>query len=64
MLKKGPPGKDVNKTDTFAVNADFTDQRYQIHINSIQSKETVRVQPGLGHGLIMLTVLGITRTIG
>ncbi|KAH9947362.1 Cullin-domain-containing protein [Amylocystis lapponica] len=41
VLKKHPPGKDVNDGDTFQFNADFTDQRYQVHINSIQAKETL-----------------------
>ncbi|OSD05750.1 Cullin-domain-containing protein [Trametes coccinea BRFM310] len=40
VLRKQPPGKDVNPTDVFHFNADFTDPRYQVHINSIQSKET------------------------
>ncbi|OCH94183.1 Cullin-domain-containing protein [Obba rivulosa] len=40
VLKKQPPGKDVNDGDTFQFNADFTDPRYQVHINSIQVKET------------------------
>lgn len=40
-LRKLPPGKDVNDGDTFHFNADFVDPRYQVHINSIQAKETV-----------------------
>ncbi|KAI0761642.1 Cullin-domain-containing protein [Trametes elegans] len=40
VLRKQPAGKDVNPTDVFHFNADFTDPRYQVHINSIQSKET------------------------
>ncbi|KAI0719069.1 Cullin-4B [Cerioporus squamosus] len=40
VLRKNPLGKDVHKTDTFYFNADFTDPRYQVHINSIQAKET------------------------
>lgn len=39
-------GKEVNDDDVFHFNADFTDPRYQVHINSIQVKETVRA-PGL-----------------
>ena len=35
----------MNKTDTFVFNADFTDPRIQVHINSIQVKETVRLFP-------------------
>ena len=41
VLKKNPVGKDVNVTDTFRFNTDFTDPRHVVHINSIQSKETV-----------------------
>ncbi|TFK82445.1 hypothetical protein K466DRAFT_500313, partial [Polyporus arcularius HHB13444] len=40
VLRKYPLGKDVTKTDTFYFNADFTDPRFQVHINSIQAKET------------------------
>ncbi|KAI0358895.1 Cullin-4B [Trametes cingulata] len=40
VLRKQPPGKDVNATDVFHFNAEFTDPRYQVHINSIQAKET------------------------
>ena len=43
VLKKIPPGKDVNMSDQFRFNDEFTDPRYQVHINSIQSKETVCV---------------------
>lgn len=42
VLRKQPAGKDVNITDVFHFNADFTDSRFQVHINSIQAKETVR----------------------
>ncbi|KAH9850620.1 Cullin-domain-containing protein [Lenzites betulinus] len=40
VLRKQPAGKDVNATDVFHFNADFTDARFQVHINSIQVKET------------------------
>ncbi|KAI0344167.1 Cullin-domain-containing protein [Trametopsis cervina] len=40
VLKKQPPGKDVNDGDIFFFNADFTDHAYRVHINSIQVKET------------------------
>ncbi|KAI0662359.1 Cullin-domain-containing protein [Cubamyces menziesii] len=40
VLRKQPLGKDVNPSDVFHYNAEFTDPRYQVHINSIQSKET------------------------
>ena len=42
MLKKIPPGKDVDDDDEFLYNADFTDPNRRVHINSIQQKETVR----------------------
>jgi len=42
VLKKRPVGKDVGQEDVFYFNADFTDPRAKVHINSIQSKETVR----------------------
>jgi cullin 4 len=41
VLKKVPPGKDVEDDDEFVYNADFTDPTRRIHINSIQQKETV-----------------------
>lgn len=41
VLRKRPPGRDVNDTDTFRFNAEFTDPQYKVHISSIQSKETV-----------------------
>ncbi|GBE81488.1 hypothetical protein SCP_0312170 [Sparassis crispa] len=40
VLRKVPHGKDVDDTDNFHFNADFNDPRYQVHINSIQAKET------------------------
>ncbi|KAG1746967.1 Cullin family-domain-containing protein [Suillus lakei] len=41
VLKKRPVGKDVNDNDVFYFNAEFTDPRAKVHINSIQAKETV-----------------------
>lgn len=40
VLTKTPKGKDVNDTDTFAVNLHFADPKYRIKINQIQAKET------------------------
>lgn len=40
VLTKTPKGKDVNSTDTFAVNLNFTDPKYRIKINQVQLKET------------------------
>ncbi|KAH9836648.1 Cullin-domain-containing protein [Rhodofomes roseus] len=40
VLRKAPMGKEVDDDDVFHFNADFTDPRYQVHINSIQVKET------------------------
>lgn len=43
VLRKRPVGKDVQDTDSFSFNADFWEDAYSIHINSIQVKETVRL---------------------
>lgn len=40
ILSKFPKGRDVNPTDTFAVNLNFWDPKYRIKINQIQLKET------------------------
>lgn len=40
ILTKHPKGKEVNPTDTFTVNLNFTDPKYRIKINQIQLKET------------------------
>lgn len=40
VLSKTPKGRDVQKTDKFAYNADFTDEKMRIKINQIQLKET------------------------
>ncbi|KAF1971004.1 Cullin-domain-containing protein [Bimuria novae-zelandiae CBS 107.79] len=39
-LTKHPKGRDINPTDTFTVNANFTDPKYRIKINTVQLKET------------------------
>ena len=41
VLKKLPAGRDVNDTDLFVFNAEFTDPSRKIHINSIQVKVSV-----------------------
>jgi cullin-4 len=41
VLKKIPPGKDVNDMDVFKFNSEFTDPHAKVHINSIQMKDTV-----------------------
>jgi hypothetical protein len=41
VLKKRPPGRDVNDDDIFIFNDAFEDPRAKVHINSIQVKETV-----------------------
>lgn len=38
VLKKIPPGRDVDDDDLFRFNAEFEDPRAKIHINSIQAK--------------------------
>lgn len=40
VVTKTPKGKDVNETDTFCVNVNFSDPKYRIKINQIQAKET------------------------
>ncbi|KAL3423237.1 Cullin family protein [Phlyctema vagabunda] len=40
ILTKHPKGRDVNATDTFTVNLNFTDPKFRIKINQIQLKET------------------------
>ncbi|RDW94768.1 cullin [Coleophoma crateriformis] len=40
ILQKHPKGRDVNHTDTFTVNLNFTDPKFRIKINQIQLKET------------------------
>lgn len=47
VLKKQPPGKDVNDGDLFLFNTDFADTAFRVHINSIQVKETVRTSVAL-----------------
>lgn len=42
VLTKRPAGKDVDDGDVFVFNEKFTDPKPVVHINSIQSKETVR----------------------
>lgn len=42
VLKKKPIGADVNESDVFYFNDDYTNPRFQVRIDSIQAKETVR----------------------
>ncbi|XP_018014430.2 cullin-4A [Hyalella azteca] len=44
VLTKTPRGKDVEDSDVFHYNADFTNQLFRIRINQIQLKETVEEQ--------------------
>lgn len=39
-LTKHPKGREINETDTFTLNANFTDPKYRIKINTVQLKET------------------------
>ncbi|KAK5698970.1 hypothetical protein LTR97_006619 [Elasticomyces elasticus] len=39
-LTKHPRGKDINDTDTFSINLDFTHPKYRVKINQVQLKET------------------------
>ena len=40
VLSKNPKGKDVNPSDVFTVNLNFSHPKYRIKINQIQAKET------------------------
>lgn len=40
VLQKEPKGRDVNDSDVFVFNHDFTAKLHRIKINSIQLKET------------------------
>ncbi|KAI6018883.1 Cullin family-domain-containing protein [Pisolithus marmoratus] len=40
VLRKRPVGKDIDETDVFYFNSEFTDLGVKVHINSIQAKET------------------------
>lgn len=40
ILTKHPKGRDVNHTDTFTINHNFSDPKYRIKVNQIQMKET------------------------
>ncbi|QDS77252.1 hypothetical protein FKW77_003518 [Venturia effusa] len=39
-LQKHPKGRDVNPTDTFSLNSNFTHEKYRVKINQVQLKET------------------------
>ncbi|KAF1957709.1 Cullin-domain-containing protein [Byssothecium circinans] len=39
-LTKHPKGREIDPTDTFTLNASFTDPKYRIKINTVQLKET------------------------
>ena len=43
VLKKVPPGREVDDGDLFRFNEDFEDLRAKVHINSIQAKVSVRL---------------------
>lgn len=40
VLSKHPKGKDVNSSDQFSYNANFSDKQLRIKINQVQLKET------------------------
>ena len=40
VLIKTPKGREVNNSDTFSFNANFSDAKYRIKINQVQAKET------------------------
>jgi cullin-4 len=39
-LRKHPPGREINDTDTFTLNTSFSHEKYRIKINQVQLKET------------------------
>jgi cullin-4 len=39
-LTKHPKGREIDPSDTFTLNANFTDPKYRIKINTVQLKET------------------------
>ncbi|KAF2873575.1 cullin-4B [Massariosphaeria phaeospora] len=39
-LTKHPKGREINPTDSFTLNTNFTDPKYRIKINTVQLKET------------------------
>lgn len=44
VLHKLPKGKDVNESDSFIFNAQFTEKLFRVKINQVQLKETVEEQ--------------------
>jgi cullin-4 len=57
VLKKIPPGKDVNDSDVFRFNAEFDDPHAKIHINSIQVKVSVRPPSSSITSFILICIL-------
>ncbi|KAK2754532.1 hypothetical protein FQN54_006933 [Arachnomyces sp. PD_36] len=47
VLNKRPKGREVNESDVFTYNSDFTDQKMRIKINQIQLKETKEENKGV-----------------
>lgn len=45
VLRKTPPGKEVDDADVFRFNAEFTDPKYKVHISSILVHDTVSTPP-------------------
>jgi len=45
LTKKGSVGRAVEKEDQFTYNAEYTDVKYKVHVNSIQQNESVSVFP-------------------
>ena len=55
VLKKKPVGADVNESDVFYFNDDYTNPRHQVRIDSIQAKETVG-RISLSVHLLLITI--------
>lgn len=44
VITKEPKGKEINDSDSFKFNAEFTNKLYHIKINSIQVRRYIRLQ--------------------
>lgn len=54
VLRKLPKGPEVNASDVFEFNNDFKDDKIKVHINSIQSKVTVRTKSCLNRRVLII----------
>lgn len=54
VITKLPKGREVEETDVFSFNEDFTNKLFRIKINQIQMKETVIIL------LLLITFVQVT----